>query len=187
MTPFKLYKFYVALKRHFNDEQYDFFKYKGKLRLNEQSFENRKDKHFFYKLANQEDPITLVLAGVTDNPSIYISDVISDQTKILAKKYKKYHQSFEYCFKEEIKNYENLTEAIRAEKGYPLLISDLLRKEISLDTVSVVDKIIKGCEYWDCHLSDPVWDDIKLKLMKYRPFVSIDTQKYKTIIMNIFG
>ena len=188
MTPFNIYKFYVALKRHFNDEKYDFFKYRGKLRLNESSFENRKDKYLFTKLAAQDDCISLVVAGVTSNPSIYVTDLLSEDCKRLQKRYRKYHQSFEYSFKEEIKKYNNFDKAIKVEEGqYPEIISDLLRDEISLDTVSVVDKIINGCEYWSRHLTDPMWEDINMKLMKYRPFVDINTKKYKTIIMNTFG
>lgn len=188
MTPFSIYKFYVALKRHFNDKNYDFFKYKGKLRLNESSFENRKDKYFFTKLASQEDCVSLVVAGITDNPSVYVTDLLSEECKRLSRDYKKYHQSFEYSFKEEIKKYQNFDEAIKAkENQYPEIISDLLRKEISLDTVSVVDKLINGCDYWSHHLTDPMWEDINMKLMKYRPFVDISTKKYKSIIMNTFG
>lgn len=188
MNAFKIYKFYVAIKRHFNDEKYDFFKYKGKLRLNESSFENRKDKYLFTKLANQEDPFMLVLAGIASNPSYYVTDLLSEDCKSLCKEAKKYHQSFEYSFKEEIKRYDNFDQAIKVEEGhYPEIISDLLRNEISLDTVSVVDKLIKGCEYWSRHLTDPMWEDINMKLMKYRPFVDINTKKYKSIIMDIFG
>ena len=66
MNAFKIYKFYVAIKRHFNDDKYDFFKYRGKLRLNESSFENRKDKYLFTKLASQEDCLNLVVAGIAN-------------------------------------------------------------------------------------------------------------------------
>ena len=188
MNAFKIYKFYVAIKRHFNDANYDFFKYKGKLRLNESSFENRKDKYLFTKLASREDCFDLVVAGIANNPSYYVADLLTEECKRLSTAYKKYHQSFEYSFKEEIKKYSNFDKAIKVEEGqYPEIISDLLRDEISLDTISVVDKIINGCEYWSRHLTDPMWEDINMKLMKYRPFVDINTKKYKSIIMDIFG
>ena len=51
---FDLYTYYVAVKQHFTSD-YDFFKYGGKLRLKQTSFDTRKDKFFFYKLTKKED------------------------------------------------------------------------------------------------------------------------------------
>ena len=39
MTGFEVYKTYLALKQHFTKQEYDYFKYNGKVRANENSFE----------------------------------------------------------------------------------------------------------------------------------------------------
>ena len=51
MTGFEVYKVYLALKQHFTKQEYDYFKYHGKVRANENSFEQRRDRYFFKKLA----------------------------------------------------------------------------------------------------------------------------------------
>ena len=51
VTPFEVYQKYLSLKQHFNKVDYDYFKFKGKVRLNASSFENRKDKHHFVRLS----------------------------------------------------------------------------------------------------------------------------------------
>ena len=51
VTPFEVYQKYLSLKQHFNREEYDYFKFRGKVRANESSFEKRKDKHHFVRLS----------------------------------------------------------------------------------------------------------------------------------------
>lgn len=188
MTPFKCYKLYVALKRHFSDEKYDFFKYRGKLRLNESSFENRKDKMLFYALANKSDPLRTIISNIAYNPNIYVNDLLAEEATSVATKYAKYQESFQYSFKEELKRYDRIDDAIKVVDGqYPPIVQDFVSRELSIDTISVVDKVIDGCEYWSSHLSDPLWTDINRQLTKYRPFVDINTTKYKTIIIDLFN
>lgn len=187
MTPFKCYKLYLALKRHFSDEKYDFFKYNGKIRANEASFEARKDRGLFYSLAKHNNPIKLVLANLAYNPHAYVTDILSEEGLQVERRFTKYHETFEYSFKEELKRYPIFDKAIKVEDGqYPALIQDFIAREISIDTISTVDKIINGCEYWSSQLSDPLWVDINMQLLKYRPFFDISIRKYKTIILGLY-
>lgn len=187
MTPFKCYKLYLALKRHFTDEKYDFFKYKGKIKANEASFEARKDRGLFHTLAKHDNPIQLALANLANNPNAYVTDLLSEEGQQAERRFAKYHQSFEYSFKEEIKRYPRFDDAIKVVDGqYPTLVQDFIAKEISLDTISVVDKVIWGSEYWSSQLTDPLWVDLNRQLLKYRPFFDISIQKYKNIILGIY-
>ena len=47
---YNAYKTYVALKNHFTSDSYDYFKYKGRVRVKEESFLKRKDKFYFEKI-----------------------------------------------------------------------------------------------------------------------------------------
>ena len=49
---YDIYVYYLAMKRHFTSN-YDFKQYNGKVKANVMSFENRKDKFFFYKLSKK--------------------------------------------------------------------------------------------------------------------------------------
>ena len=187
MTPFKCYKLYLALKRHFTTDDYDFFKYRGKVRANEQSFKNRKDNYLFVKMALRQDVLHLLVSTLANHPNFYVTDILSERGDKICKGWKKYQQSYEYSFKEEIKQYENFDKAIIVKEGYPEIISDYISGKVSLDTISAVDKIIDGCAYWSSHLKDPLWDDINRQLMKYRPFVNINTDTYKRYIYEIYG
>ena len=51
VTPYEVYQRYLSLKQHFNKKNYDYFKFQGKVRANESSFEKRKDKHHFIRLS----------------------------------------------------------------------------------------------------------------------------------------
>ncbi len=187
MTPFKCYKLYVALKRHFNDDNYDFFKYKGKLKLNESSFEKRRDRMLFHAVSNTKDPLRLIISSIINDPNVYINDLLTEEASQRYTKYVKYQESFEYSFREELKRYNRLDEVIKVvDQQYPVIVQDYINKEISIDTISVVDKVIRGCEYWSTLLNDPLWEDINKQLVKYRPFVDVNTTKYKSVIIELF-
>ena len=55
MTPYECYNEYLALKNHFTKPEYDYIKYQGKLRTKVDTFQKRKDRIFFEKLAKHED------------------------------------------------------------------------------------------------------------------------------------
>ena len=55
MTGFEVYKMYLALKQHFTKPDYDFWKYNGKIRANEKSFEQMKNHLTSYR-AKQTKP-----------------------------------------------------------------------------------------------------------------------------------
>ena len=44
MTPFEVYTTYLAMKKHFTDQKYDFFKYNGKTRSSVGAFNKRRDQ-----------------------------------------------------------------------------------------------------------------------------------------------
>ena len=53
MEPVDIYLMYCALKAHFSDRSYDYFKYDGKTRVSRNSFYKRKDRFFFVKLSRK--------------------------------------------------------------------------------------------------------------------------------------
>ena len=65
VTPFEVYQKYLSLKQHFNRNEYDYFKFKGKVRASESSFEKRKDKHHFIRLSKiyKEEELTKFLVS----------------------------------------------------------------------------------------------------------------------------
>ena len=79
MTPYEVYIDYLALKRHFTTERYDYHKYYGKVKANKDSFEKRKDKFFFEKISRHRDPHGLMLANFLKLDDIWVKNLTGDE------------------------------------------------------------------------------------------------------------
>ena len=60
-----------------------------------------------------------------------------------------------------------------------------LRKNISIETLVILDKILGFRENFDSHLKDPVWETVSMRIKKYSPFLNIDVQRYKKILKQV--
>ena len=104
MSAFEAYKEYVALKNHFTKPDYDFIKYNGKTGLKVSSFEKRKDKIFFEKLAKIENYHEFLVANFSVNPKLWIRDLsYSEDAKLIYQDWKKRNQSITYLYKKEFR------------------------------------------------------------------------------------
>ena len=103
MSAFECFKEYVALKNHFSKPTYDYFKYNGKVKLNPSSFDTRKDKLFFQKLAKHPDVQNFLIANLSENERAWIKDLAySEDAEKVYKTWLKRQQSLSYVFKQEL-------------------------------------------------------------------------------------
>ena len=101
MTGFEVYKMYLSLKQHFTKPDYDYYKYNGKVRANEKSFEQRQDRYFFKKLATKYTGNKLLhyfVANFVNNPKGYLRSFSED----IYTKWKIHQESFTYKFKQDV-------------------------------------------------------------------------------------
>ena len=190
VDPYEAYVKYLALKSHFSDKNYDFFKYNGKVRAWRTTFETRKDKYFFYKLSKQKEPIDFMLANFISNDDFYIGDIREDKANETYMEYKKRMQSLSYVFKSDLsKMKEDFNENIIVPKNeHPYLLRLYMRKDICIETLTLIDRCVKMFTYWDKELADDImWPDIKMKATKYSPFLNVDINKYREIILSKFN
>ncbi|AKF13404.1 loader of DNA helicase [Sinorhizobium phage phiN3] len=190
---FELFQYYLALKQHFNNESYDFFKYGGKVSVTPQALENRKDKSFFYSIAKkQRNPKGYVFANVLHNPSVWIGDIAqdkdnSDKTFV---GWERRMQSLSYTFREEIGNLNNDdfdSNFLCQEGRHPPLLKVYLQKKLCLETLVILDMILSFSRYWDKQMKgDPVWSEISKRIKKYKPFLEIDLPKFKGLLKDKF-
>lgn len=75
MTTFETFKLYIALKNHFTLKTYDYFKYNGKTRTSQKSFEKRNDKFFFQKLSKHNDILGFLVSNLIVNSKSWIKDL----------------------------------------------------------------------------------------------------------------
>jgi hypothetical protein len=189
VEPYDAYIKYLALKSHFQDKNYDYFKYNGKVKAWRTTFDTRRDKYFFYKLTKQKDPVEFLIANFIDSDDFYIGDIREDKANEIYTEYRKRQQSLSYVFKNDLsKMKEDFNDNIIVpQNSHPYLLRLYMRKDICLETLILIDRCVKMFKYWDKELKDDImWPDIKMKATKYSPFLNVDINKYRDIIISKF-
>jgi hypothetical protein len=198
MTGYEVYKMYLALKLHFTKDDYDYFKFNGKTRASEESFNKRNDSYFFKKLASKYDHDRIqdyFVSNFISDTKGYIKDIIRPSGENTYSEWKKRQESFLYIFREEIgslldniefpyeDNFDNLFVCTKGR--HPIILTSYLRKEISVETLIIFEKCLGYVKRLDKTLTDPVWKDTKTQIIKYAPFLTIDCKKYKSIVLKV--
>ena len=194
MTPFEVYKNYLAFKNHFTKKEYDYFKYCGKSRASLESFHKRKDRFFFEKTSRQksDDEIKYYFVAnfveCSDSQTLWIGEIIKNGESTY-KEWMKKIQSLSYLFQTEINvfvNKENFNKLFECKRGqHPELLKLYLQKAITLETMVILNSILDYVKDFDSKLTDPVWETVSLKIKKYTPFLNIDVAKYKKTLKEI--
>lgn len=191
VEPFDVYQKYLALKRHFSSDSYDYHKYNGKVKANQHSFDIRKDKYFFYKLSKHKNVEEFLIANFVDGDNdFWIGQLRDDKCTEAYENYRKRQQALTYIFKEDLsKMKDDFDENIIVpENEHPYLLRLYMRKDICIETLTLIDMMVYNYKYWDTKLHDDViWPEVKMKSLNYRPFMSVDINKYKAIVKDRFS
>ena len=193
MQAFDAYCLYLAIKSHFTREDYDYFRYNGKVKASRKSFDARKDKMFFEKLAKFPNPESFLVANIVQNPKTYIREL--SYSEVAQKVYQDWlirQQSFTYHFMDVLKAFEPTTPFetyfIVHENTHPPILALFLRDEISLEDMCALVLDTGASLYWDVKLKDDIiWQQTRFKLLKYRPFLKYDQPKIRWLIKDYFA
>jgi hypothetical protein len=193
VSPFETYQHYLSLKNHFTNPKYDFFKYGAKTRASVTSFNKRKDKYWFEKTSRKysdKEVVDFLVSNftATDNPqNLWIGEIINSGERNYSE-WMRRQQSLTYLFKEqssELLSENELESLFNCTKGHPLILKKYLSGSVSLETLTIFDKVFHFSKNFDKKLDDPVWESVSLKLKKYSPFLNIDMFHYKKILRDI--
>ncbi len=193
MNPFECYKMYLSLKNHFTKDKYDFHKYCGKSRASVQSFYKRKDRYFFEKLSRQKTKEEIIdffvsnFVSVSDPSTLWIGQLMREGEKNYTD-WKKRNQSLTYNFKSEMEDIlidKELNVIFERTRGHPIILKKYLSGKISIETLSILDKIFGFVKDFDQDIRDPVWEVVSKKIKKYSPFLNIDIFSYKKSLREI--
>jgi len=193
VTPFETYQHYLALKNHFTNPKYDFFKYGAKTRASMTSFNKRKDKYWFEKTSRKysdKEVVDFLVSNFvsTDNPqNLWIGEIINSGERNYAE-WMKRQQSLTYLFKEqssELLSENELENLFDCSKGHPKILKEFLSGRLSLETFVIFEKIFHFSKNFDKKLVDPVWETVSLKIKKYDPFINIDVFQFKKVLRAI--
>ena len=183
------------MKSHFTNPKYDFIKYGGKSRATITSFNKRKDKYWFEKTSRKysdQEVIDFLLSNfvnATNPQNLWIGEIINSGERTYAE-WKMRQQSLTYMFTEQSENLlseNDLEKVFNCSKGHPLVLKKYLGGEISLETLSILEKIFSFQKNFDKKLKDPVWETVSMKLKKYLPFLNINVFQFKKILRDILN
>ena len=177
MEPIDVYLLYCALKAHFGDGNYDYFKYEGKTRIKRDSFYKRKDRFFFVKLSRKKE-YQDILNGT------YVHSLCGYVARFDDKTYEDWlyrKQNFYTIFTDEmrplVKDFEPLF--IVKSNNHPKLLQEYLGKRVSLETLIILNQMLRYDKKWDKQLlGDFIWNDVKKLMKNYQGFLTIISNKY---------
>ena len=193
---FNAYKLYLAVKNHFTTS-YDFFKYNGKVNAKEDSFLKRRDKFFFAKLQrkyNNDQLRDLFVSNFADGEDFWIGNVLTQKAESVYTEWKARQMKLSYIFEQDLKflydyyNERNLdfNSLFVMENGHPILLQCVLRNDIYVETMIIIDRVLNYSRRWNKVLDDPVWTEFKKRMDKYSPFVLFEAEKGKKILRKVF-
>jgi hypothetical protein len=164
-TPLQIYKTIVALRQHFTNPSYDFFKKNGAIYVNEDVFVKRVDYYLFEQFSKKPDYFNHILANILENEKIWIHTLLSPESNTIYKNWKCRTESLSYLFKEEMKNIK----LIDIEDAY-------LTSSISFETFTICADINWNILHSSVE-SNPILEELVFKAKKYRPFLSYNKEK----------
>ena len=188
MEPIDVYLMYCAMKAHFSKNDYDFFTYKGKSRVSRNSFYKRKDRVFFVKLSKkyseEEDLKNYMVANFILDRRGYVANFNDENYE----KWKEKRSNFYNIFTDEIrplvKNFNPLFEVKNSE--HPILLKEYLGKRVSLETLIILDDLVKFSKTWDNRMAeDYIWFDLKKLMNNYKRFLTINKNQYRIQLLKL--
>lgn len=177
MTPFDAFKTYLAVKTHFTRDGYDYFKYSGKVAAHQPSFENRRDRFRFEKLAKMDDPTMFLASSIARDHGAWIGDLLQgDAAKDNYTETVRFIEAFSYEFKKDLKKLPGEGFVDNLQGDQPALLTALRSGNISLETVALLDSKMGFTRDWmnlqGLHRADPAVALVIRRVQKYSPFIS---------------
>ena len=203
-STFSAWVVYQGIYAHFTRD-YDYFRYNGKGNWNnidsmERSFAKlEKNGNFSMQrklfkdlgrtFTNKESLIFFYLSQFTDGiyfPAHFDTDLYDE--------YKARMNNFDFhihmnmievkkCMKEYNISFDEIF--ITKSMNHPYILKLSLSKRISLETFAVLDMILNFIPEIDKYLKDPIWKDHKKLVVNYKPFLEVDIEKQKKLIMDV--
>ena len=191
MEPFDAYKYYMAIKLHFESDSYDAPKYNFKTSISPQSFWKRRDKYHFAKLSrkfNNPDDLVEFYISQFVNGNKWVGDMFEGDEYFTEWKRKK--ESLTYTFTNDI---NSLTERVKQFDDlflidtHPLVVKEYMSNNICLESVVILDKLVGFMKDADKKITETiVWPDVSRLIKKYRTFVNCDLKKMQKICIKGF-
>jgi hypothetical protein len=194
MNGYELYSLYQSLKLHFTTDKYNYFQYDGKTKTSIDAFQKRRDKFLFHRLARKytEDEILLFLvSNFIERDNNWTKFLLEDEAEQTYRDWKHRIDLMEKTYEEDLhkicpdkKEFNKLFEVQNGQ--LPKLLVFFLQKEITLETIVILNTILNFLPIWDKKIEDDIfYPKISRKVRKYAPFLKTNLTKYKLLTKKI--
>lgn len=201
MNGYQAYCIYSSIKLHFSQEKYDAFKYNFRANIKQASFERRKDRYFFEKIARRYPRDSDLKLFFADN---FMSDNqwIGEMDHEIYMKRDSYRQALFYNFQNEVKfirgqayKYNLTFDGVckpNSSKSDNLLLNLYTSQQVSPDTLAIIDHFVDFIKSLKRELRDPlgITASSLLTLRKYQqfiiPLIASDENKYRDHLIMLF-
>lgn len=181
---------YYALNNHFTTKHYDYFKYKGRFKINWTIPERY--IYAFQKLSRIPNAEHLLLANIINNRltggrNTIIQFVQAEGLQVFDQ-WKARNQSLTYQFKQHLTNFQSADQAILCSPvdQLPYMLQLLVDKKISIETATILSDIIEGKQYWDQHCVAENYTNLIMLIDKYTRFIEYDKPTFRKIAYRYF-
>jgi len=196
MRPFEAYQTFITLKAHFKNSGFDYHKF-GKVKVAPETFERRKDRYYFEKLAkrySRDEIVEFFLSQILANKT-WVGDMLGEDAEAEHLSRLRRVQALQYQVKTEMNGlWERCKEDpecfnrlfLHQDGTHPGIFRAVMEKKISAETFLVLDSILGFTKRWRMD-GDPIWEEVGIPILRYAPFLHLDTRRddLKRIISEI--
>jgi len=193
MTGFKAFRYYLALKLHFNNDKYNVFENKGNIKYSYENFNSRNDRHIFEKLARKFDTDKELIQFLVANFAYGHDNMIFaiEEANEYYLEWQKRKQSITRIFKDDLNTIElesqkhalSLDQIINFTLNeYPSIIKLYLGKKIAIESLSILNDSLDFIPKWKKNPSGMLIleSDIR-RIEKIKGFVKYEQERIKPI------
>lgn len=191
MTPFQVYKLYLALRLHFTSDKYDIIEKRGAIRTSEQAFARRNDLMGVNRLARKYN--------VSQCTNFMVANFVGGEknggmfaigSEAVYKQWQGKLERLGYMYQDELRT---LCESVKAfddlmdcSRGHPPILKAYLNGSVSIETLTILEKCLPWVDRVHIYLeNDVIWPDLRRTIVKYKPFLKIRKDKYSAITQKI--
>lgn len=195
MTDYEAYKMYLALRAHFQTDEYDVIKQRGRIRASHKSYAGSGKAFGFRrltKLYKDAEICDFMVANFTAGD--LWGGVFDADAGRQYQEWKRRVESLRYVFTNDLETLLQLTEdeaqsLLDCEPGrHPLILRAYLGHKICLETLVILDVLLNFRETLDQSLQGMLmWPETSRLIRKYRPFLKFDREAFGKIYAEKFS
>lgn len=193
LSPFDVYKMYLAFKLHFTTDNYDAIQMKGRVRASQTSFAKRRDlisiKKISEKYSEKEVADFLVANFVSGNKwgglfDASAREVYLDWMRRTQRLSYQFEQDIDALFIEATESQLEFKHIFNSTDGnHPLVVKAYLRNTISIETVVILDRFVKFMDRLNNSVEEKFFFPEMFRLVKkYKPFLHYEEDKMYGIL-----